>query len=67
MDTEFHRVMRERMKTHYHTNGGRKKKIVRYYLKKHNLTKEFLQDTATLDDQIRKLKMYHLQQQMKSL
>ena len=61
-DTEFHRSMREKMRKHYHEKDGRKKKMVRYYLKKHNLERKFLHDCDTIDDEITKLKRFNWEQ-----
>lgn len=66
-DTEFHRTMRAKMKKHYHENQGREKKIVRYYLKKHGLSRDFLQGCTTIQDEIRMLKHYNLQQKIQLL
>ena len=66
-NTEFHRTMREKMKKHYHENDGRKKKVVRYYLKKLSLPRTVLQDCNSLDEQIRHLKIYNLQRKLSEL
>lgn len=66
-DTPFHQSMREKMKKHYYENNGRKKKVVRYYLNKHKLTREFLKGCTSLDDEIRHLKLYNLQKQVEQI
>ncbi len=57
-DTEFHAEMRKRMKINYYENGGREKRMIRYYqLKYQNELPE--QNEMSPQDYLKHLKKYN--------
>jgi hypothetical protein len=56
MTGEFHEEMRRRMKLNYN-NGGKARKQLNYYFKKHNINEEFFNGQALEhDDKIKQIR-----------
>lgn len=55
---DFHTIMATLMRQNYHNKGGKQRKQIRDYIKRYDLTNDFVADCETLQDKVEKLKRH---------